>query len=181
MRAGRAKPTHPACRVSARCRRVCLRALEKGGSAWGSVPLRRSPMRVRKSVKLMLPEASLSISSRYSSVGLASVHRGGRGAPCGMGGGRLVSDVPAAWCRLRCVVLTEVGQNVLEVLLVDEAVLVLVDHRERLFELGDLLLIKHGEDIGRLARRAPAAVFGLASRLIRPAGAYRWGPAERKA
>ena len=36
----------------------------------------------------------------------------------------------------------------MEVLLVDEAVSVLVDHVERLLELLDLRLVEHGEDIG---------------------------------
>lgn len=42
----------------------------------------------------------------------------------------------------------------MQILLVDEAVSVLVDHVERLFELLDLRLVKHGEDIGSGALRA---------------------------
>lgn len=36
----------------------------------------------------------------------------------------------------------------MQILLVDEAVPVLVDHVERLFELLDLRLVEHGEDVG---------------------------------
>lgn len=44
--------------------------------------------------------------------------------------------------------LTERGQHVVEVFLIHEAVAVLVDHVEGLFELLDLRLVEHGEDIG---------------------------------
>lgn len=36
----------------------------------------------------------------------------------------------------------------MQILLVDETIPVLVDHVERLFELLDLGLVKHGKDIG---------------------------------
>lgn len=36
----------------------------------------------------------------------------------------------------------------MQILLVDEAVPVLVDHVERLFELLDLRLVEHGKDVG---------------------------------
>lgn len=39
-------------------------------------------------------------------------------------------------------------QHIVQVLLLDEAVAVLVDHVEGLFEFGDLRLIEHGEHIG---------------------------------
>lgn len=44
--------------------------------------------------------------------------------------------------------LTERGQHVVQVLLVNEAISVLVDHVEGLLKLLDLGLVKHGEDIG---------------------------------
>ena len=58
--------------------------------------------------------------------------------------------------------LTERCQHVVQIFLVDEAVTILVDHVERLFELLDLSLIEHGEDIrsgslSALLGGAPAA------------------------
>lgn len=43
---------------------------------------------------------------------------------------------------------THGGEHVVQILLVDEAVPVLVDHVERLLELLDLGLVEHGEDVG---------------------------------
>lgn len=45
-------------------------------------------------------------------------------------------------------VLAQRGQHVVQILLLDEAITVLVDHVEGLLELGDLRLIEHGEHIG---------------------------------
>ena len=44
---------------------------------------------------------------------------------------------------------TQRGQHVVEVLLVDEAIPVLVNHVEGLLELLDLGLVKHGKHVGR--------------------------------
>ena len=49
----------------------------------------------------------------------------------------------------------------MQVLLVDEAIPVLVDHVEGLFELLDLGLVKHGEHIGCCALRALLGGLGL--------------------
>ena len=46
-------------------------------------------------------------------------------------------------------VLAQAGQHVVQVLVVDEAVPVLVDHVEGLLELLDLVLVEHGEHIAR--------------------------------
>lgn len=46
------------------------------------------------------------------------------------------------------VLFTQRGQHVMQILLIDETVSVLVDHVERLFELLDLRLVEHGEDVG---------------------------------
>lgn len=43
---------------------------------------------------------------------------------------------------------THGGQHVVQILLVDEAVPVLVDHVESLLELLDLGLVEHGKDVG---------------------------------
>ena len=59
---------------------------------------------------------------------------------------------------------TEGGEHVLKILRVDEAVVVVVNHGEGLLELGNLLLVEHGEDIGGLANGALLGL-GLASRL----------------
>ena len=59
---------------------------------------------------------------------------------------------------------TEGGEHVLEILRVDEAVVVVVNHGEGLLELSNLLLVEHGEDIGGLANGALLGL-GLASRL----------------
>ena len=65
-------------------------------------------------------------------------------------------------------VLAEGGEHVVEVLLVDEAVPVLVDHVEGLLELLDLVLVEHGEDVGGGALGAllggAAAAGGFAGR-----------------
>lgn len=45
-------------------------------------------------------------------------------------------------------VLTEGSQHVMQILLVDEAITVLVNHVEGLLELLDLRLVEHGKDIG---------------------------------
>jgi hypothetical protein len=45
-------------------------------------------------------------------------------------------------------VLAQRRQHVVQVLLLDEAVAVLVDHVEGLLELGDLGLVEHGEHVG---------------------------------
>jgi len=44
--------------------------------------------------------------------------------------------------------LSKRGQHVPEVIVIDEAVPVLVDHVESLLELLDLILIEHGKDVG---------------------------------
>ena len=43
--------------------------------------------------------------------------------------------------------LTQRGQHIMQILFVDEAVTVLVDHVKGLFELLDLGLVKHGKDV----------------------------------
>ena len=53
----------------------------------------------------------------------------------------------------------------MQILLIDEAVSVLVDHIKGLFKLLDLRLVEHGEDIGRgslwtLLRRLSFGAFG---------------------
>lgn len=55
---------------------------------------------------------------------------------------------------------TQRGQHVMQILLIDEAVPVLVDHVEGFFELLNLRLVKHGEHVGggplgALLRRLP--------------------------
>lgn len=50
--------------------------------------------------------------------------------------------------------ITEGGKHVVQVLLVNEAIPVLINHVEGLLEFLDLGLIKHGKYIGRGALRA---------------------------
>ena len=61
-------------------------------------------------------------------------------------------------------VFTQTGVDLCQVLFVDDLVFVLVDHVEGLFELLDLLLVEHGEDIRGLPLRAAAAALALSSR-----------------
>lgn len=63
-------------------------------------------------------------------------------------------EVDGPWCfahhPLQVVVrrvLTQRGQHVMQILLVNETVSVLVDHVEGLFELLDLRLVEHGEHV----------------------------------
>lgn len=56
---------------------------------------------------------------------------------------------------------TQRRQHVVQVLLVNEAIPVLVNHVKGLFELLDLGLVKHGEHIGGCALRALLGGLGL--------------------
>ena len=58
-------------------------------------------------------------------------------------------------------ILPQRRQHVVQVLLVNEAIPVLVNHVKGLFELLDLGLVKHGEHIGGCALRALLGGLGL--------------------
>ncbi|KAG7229724.1 hypothetical protein INR49_012520 [Caranx melampygus] len=90
----------------------------------GSVPLSLSPNIVRNMVKLIGPGASLIIPSRYSSDGF----------------------LPLVSLSMRTRLFTQRSQHVMQILLIDEAIPVLVNHVEGLFEFLDLRLVEvHGE------------------------------------
>lgn len=67
----------------------------------------------------------------------------------------------------------------MQILLVDETVSVLVDHVERLFELLDLRLVEHGEDVGGGPLRALLGGLSLGA-LARHGGGWIWACAHSK-
>lgn len=67
----------------------------------------------------------------------------------------------------------------MQILLVDEAVSVLVDHVERLFELLDLRLVEHGEDVGGGPLGALLGGLSLGT-LARHGGGWMWTCAHSK-
>lgn len=139
----------------------------------GSVPFNFSPNMVRNMVKLMGPGASFIMASRYSSVGFFPTNKGihtcfsfqteevmpevfiQTETP-------LISqtqyfdfgstNLPGKHEQQRDI--TKGGEHVVQVLFVNEAIPVLVDHVEGLLEFLDLRLIKHGKYIGSGALRA---------------------------
>lgn len=67
----------------------------------------------------------------------------------------------------------------MQILLVDETVPVLVDHVERLFELLDLRLVEHGEDVGGGPLGALLGGLSLGT-LARHGGGWIWACAHSK-
>lgn len=65
----------------------------------------------------------------------------------------------------------------MQILLVDEAVPVLVDHVERLFEFLDLRLVEHGEHVGRGPLGALLGGLSLGA-LARHGGGWIWACAH---
>ena len=74
---------------------------------------------------------------------------------------------------------TQRGQHVVQILLVDEAVSVLVDHVERLLELLDLRLVEHGEDVGGGPLRTLLGGLSLGT-FARHVGGWVWACVRSK-